>query len=147
LVRQLQAAIGLAQLDKLPGFIIKRKSNFRYLYDGLQEHTEYLILPEWHEKSDPAWFAFPITIRDEAPFGRHQLTTFLENRNIETRPLFAGNLIKQPGYAGINYRSVGELKNSDLIMRGTFFIGVYPGLNTPQLDYMLESMKLFFDAL
>jgi CDP-6-deoxy-D-xylo-4-hexulose-3-dehydrase len=139
----LQAAVGLAQLDKLPAFIAKRKRNFAYLYDALQEYGEHLILPSWHEKSDPAWFAFPITVRDSAPFERHQLTRYLEEHKIETRPLFAGNLIKQPGYQGISCRVVGDLTNSDLIMRGTFFVGVYPGLDQPQLDYMVEMVDAF----
>jgi len=143
----LQAAIGLAQLTKLPEFIAQRKRNFAYLFEGLQDYSEHLILPSWHEKSDPSWFAFPLTVRDSAPFKRHHLTRFLEENNIETRPLFAGNLVKQPGYRDITYRAVGDMPISDLIMRGTFFIGVYPGLAQPQLDYMIEIMDAFFHTL
>ena len=142
----LQASVGLAQMEKLPGFIEKRKQNFSYLYDGLKEFEEHFILPSWHDKADPAWFAFPITVRDTAPFRRHELTRYLEKRMVETRPLFAGNLLQQPGYQGISYRAVGELTGSDQIMRGTFFIGVYPGLDQPQLDYMLEVVEAFINS-
>jgi CDP-6-deoxy-D-xylo-4-hexulose-3-dehydrase len=140
----LQAAIGLAQIEKLPHFIEKRKQNFSFLYRALKRYAEYLVLPEWHEKSDPSWFAFPLTVRDSAPFDRHQLTSYLERNNIETRPLFAGNLIKQPGYRHISYRTIGDLPVADHILRSTFFIGVYPGLGQPQLDYMVETFEAFF---
>jgi CDP-6-deoxy-D-xylo-4-hexulose-3-dehydrase len=143
----LQAAIGLAQLDKLPDFIARRKRNFAYLYNALKEYEEYLILPSWHQKSDPSWFAFPITVRESAPFERHQITRFLEEKLVETRPLFAGNLIKQPGYRDIKNRAVGELPISDQIMRGTFFVGIYPGLDQPQLDYMVEIFGQFIGRL
>lgn len=141
----LQAAIGLAQLEKLPGFIDQRKQNFKYLFEALNEYEEHLILPKWHEKADPSWFAFPITVRDDAPFQRHQLTGYLERHNIETRPLFAGNLLKQPGYQDITYRSVGDLPVSDHILRSTFFVGIYPGLDKPQLDYMQGVIGSFID--
>jgi CDP-6-deoxy-D-xylo-4-hexulose-3-dehydrase len=140
----LQAAIGLAQLEKLPQFIDKRKQNFAFLYQAFQRYAEYLVLPEWHEKSDPSWFAFPLTVRDSAPFRRHQITRYLEQNNIETRPLFAGNLIKQPGYSHIHHRTVGDLPVADQILRGTFFIGVYPGIDQQQLDYVMETIEEFF---
>jgi CDP-6-deoxy-D-xylo-4-hexulose-3-dehydrase len=139
-----QAAIGLAQLDKLPGFIAARKQNFTRLYEGLKPYEEFLILPAWSERSDPAWFAFPITVRPGAPFTRRDLTDWLEERNIETRFLFAGNIVRQPGYRNIKHRTVGDLPNSDLVLRSAFFIGVYPGLDDARLAYMLEAFTDFF---
>jgi CDP-6-deoxy-D-xylo-4-hexulose-3-dehydrase len=142
-----QAAMGLAQLDKLPDFIERRKRNFAYLYEGLKSFEEFLILPSWHEKADPAWFAFPILVRDEAPFLRHRITRFLEENKVETRPLFAGNILMQPGYRDIEHRVAGPLPVADHIMRGAFFVGVYPGLDIPQLDYMIETFGKFFATL
>lgn len=142
-----QAAMGVAQLDKLPAFIAARKRNFAYLYDALQEFEEFLLLPTWHPKADPSWFAFPILVRDEAPFLRHELTRFLEAHKVETRTLFAGNILKQPGYQGINCRVVGDLPVADQIMRGVFFVGVYPGLDVPRLDYVIETFASFFRRL
>jgi CDP-6-deoxy-D-xylo-4-hexulose-3-dehydrase len=140
----IQAAIGLAQLEKLPGFIAARKRNFTHIYEGLEPHEEFLILPVCSERADPAWFAFPITVRPGAPFTRRELTTFLEGRNIETRLLFAGNVARQPGYRHIEHRAVGNLPNSDLVLRSTFFIGVYPGLDDARIAYMLDAFADFF---
>ena len=139
-----QAAIGLAQLDKLPDFIAARKRNFARLYEGLKPYEEFLILPAWSERADPSWFAFPITVRPGAPFSRRDLITCLEERNIETRLLFAGNIVRQPGYRHIEHRTVGGLPNSDLVLRSTFFVGVYPGLDDARLDYMLGAFADFF---
>jgi CDP-6-deoxy-D-xylo-4-hexulose-3-dehydrase len=143
----MQAAIGVAQLKKLPSFINKRKNNFHYLYGYLNQYEEFLDLPTWDDKADPAWFAFPLRVRDEAPFSRYELTRFLESEGVETRPLFAGNLLKQPAYKNIRKRVIGDLPNSDLIMKGTFFVGVYPGLNQIRLDYMLETFEKFFKQI
>jgi CDP-6-deoxy-D-xylo-4-hexulose-3-dehydrase len=143
----MQAAIGLAQVKKLPGFLDKRKKNFQYLYSELKNYREFIELPEWHEKAEPAWFAFPLRVRDEAPFGRYEITRFLEANGVETRPLFAGNLLKQPAYKNIRRRIIGALSNSDLIMKGTFFVGVYPGLNQIRLDYMLDTFAKFFKQI
>ncbi len=140
----IQAAIGLTQLDKLPGFIAARKRNFSRLYEGLKPYEEKLLLPTWYERADPSWFAFPITVRPDASFTRRDLITFLERRNIETRLLFAGNVIRQPGYRHIEHRAVGDLPNSDLVMRSTFFIGVYPGMDDARIAYMLEAFDDFF---
>jgi len=138
-----QAAIGLAQLDKLPDFIAARKRNFTRLYEGLKPYEEFLILPTWSGRADPSWFALPITIRPGAPFTRHNLVTWLEKRNIETRLLFAGNIVRQPGYRHIEHRTVGDLPNSDLVLRSTFFVGVYPGLDNARIVYMLETFADF----
>jgi CDP-6-deoxy-D-xylo-4-hexulose-3-dehydrase len=140
----IQAAIGLMQLEKLPGFVTARKHNFARIYAGLKPYEEFLILPAWSERSDPAWFAFPITVRPDAPFARRDLTDWLEERQIETRFLFAGNITRQPGYRHIEHRVVGDLPNSDLVMRSAFFVGVYPGLDDARLDYMLEAFTGFF---
>ncbi|HET89468.1 MAG TPA: lipopolysaccharide biosynthesis protein RfbH [Chloroflexi bacterium] len=142
-----QAAIGLAQLTKLPDFVAARKEHFARLYQGLKPYEEFLILPAWSERADPAWFAFPLTVRPGAPFTRRDLTTFLEKRNIETRLLFAGNIVQQPGYRHIRHRSVGALPNSDLVLRSSFFFGVYPGLDDDRIAYVLSAFADFFANL
>ena len=143
----LQAAIGVAQMDKLPAFIESRKKNFRLVYDGLRRYEEHLILPAHHPKADPSWFAFPITVRPGAPFTRKQLTRFLEGRNIETRYLFSGNILQQPAYRNIERRVVGDLPNSDVVLRGAFFVGVYPGLDEARIEYLLGTFHDFFASL
>ena len=105
------------------------------------------MLPTWHPKADPSWFALPLLVRPEAPFMRHELTRFLELNRVQTRLIFAGNILRQPAYADIEHRAVGDLAVSDQIMRGGFFVGVYPGLDQPLLDYMLEVFGRFFDQL
>ncbi len=139
-----QAAMGLAQMSKLPDFIASRKQNFAYLYEQLGKFEEYLVLPTWHAKADPSWFAFPLYVRESAPFMRHELTRFLEMNKVQTRLLFAGNVLRQPAYQQIASRSVGDLAVSDKIMRGAFFVGVYPGMDQPRLDYMIEQFENFF---
>jgi CDP-6-deoxy-D-xylo-4-hexulose-3-dehydrase len=139
-----QAAMGLAQLDKIEQFIARRKANFRYLYERLRGYEDFMHLPAWHEEADPSWFAMPLLVRDDAPFLRYEMTRYLEQRLVETRPLFAGNLLKQPAYRHIDHRVVGNLPVADRILRGAFFIGVYPGLDVEQLDYMLEVIADFF---
>ena len=142
----LQAALGLVQLKKFPGFMQARKRNFRTLYDGLRPFEETLILPTWDERADVCWFAFPITVREDAPFARNDLVRWLEKRLIETRFLFAGNILRQPGFTHIRHRVVGKLTNTDRVMQNTFFIGVYPGLDQQRLDYMIEQIAAFVDA-
>ncbi|MGD2048863.1 MAG: lipopolysaccharide biosynthesis protein RfbH [Chloroflexota bacterium] len=144
---EVHSAIGLAQLDKLPDFIDSRKKNFAFLYQNLKKFEEFLLLPSWHDKADPSWFAFPLFVRETAPFTRHQITSYLEAKRVETRNLFAGNLIKQPAYKDIRCRVIGDLPVSDQIMRNVFFVGVYPGLNQTKLDYMVESFEAFFREL
>jgi CDP-6-deoxy-D-xylo-4-hexulose-3-dehydrase len=142
-----QAAMGLEQLQKLPEFIARRKENFAYLYDGLKRFDEFLKMPSWHEKADPSWFAFPLYVRPEAPFLRHELTRFLELNKVQTRLIFAGNILRQPAYQEIAYRAIGDLKVSDQIMEGGFFVGVYPGLDKARLDYMIDQFGSFFKQL
>lgn len=133
-----QAAVGVAQLEKLPEFVSARKRNFRVLYEGLKQLEEFLILPTWSSKADPSWFAFPLTVRPGAPFDRDEIQRFLEDHKIETRLLFAGNVLKQPGYRQIKHRKIGNLPVADLIMSSSFFVGVYPGLSQGHLGYILE---------
>jgi CDP-6-deoxy-D-xylo-4-hexulose-3-dehydrase len=139
----MQAAIGLAQLKKLPAFIKKREENFQHLYDGLKDLTDFFILPEATPKSKPSWFGFPLAVRPEAPFTRNDVIRYLEQHKIATRLLFAGNLIRQPAYREVPYRIVGDLKNSDLVMNNVFWVGVYAGLSPTMLDYVIETLHNF----
>ncbi len=139
----MQAAVGVAQLDKLDAFVERRKANFHALYQMLEPYQDRLILPRATQNSDPAWFGFVITVRDDAGFSRLDLTRFLEARRIETRNLFAGNLLRQPAFMGIERRTVGDLRNTDTIMNQTFFVGVYPGIGEPQLEYMGNAFEHF----
>lgn len=143
----LQCAIGLVQLDKLSEFTSRRRQNFRALYDALKAYEDRIILPKWSPAADPSWFAFPITIRDDAGFERREIIDHLEERGIETRLLFAGNLLRQPGFQHIDRRVVGHLSNTDIILRSTFFLGVYPGLTQEKIDYVLDSMDAFMKKL
>lgn len=143
-VTDMQAAVGCAQLDKLPSFVAARKRNFQILHEGLRPYSDRLILPEASADSDPAWFGFPITVRKSAGFGRTDLTRFLEENKVETRNIFGGNLLRQPAYSGIAHRVQGELTNSDVVMNDSFFIGCYPGIGPAQSAYMLETFAAFF---
>ena len=134
----MQAAVGVSQLKKLPGFIEQRRANFKALRAGLQDLEEFFILPEATPNSEPSWFGFPIAVRPGAPFNRNQAIAYLENRKIATRLLFAGNLLRQPAYQSIQYRVVGNLENTDFIMNQVFWVGVYPGITSEMLSYMLE---------
>ncbi len=139
----MQAAVGVAQLKKLPAFIEARKRNFAYLKAGLKDKNaeEQFVLPEATPNSDPSWFGFPLLLRETAPFSRNTLIEFLNGRKIGTRQLFGGNLVRQPAYADLNYRVVGDLPASDRVMNGAFWIGVYPGLTPAMLDYVLETIN------
>ena len=136
----MQAAIGVAQLEKLPSFISARRRNFQRLLEGLEDLQEFFILPEPTPNSDPSWFGFPLAVREGVPFSRDEATRWLEDRRIATRLLFAGNLTRQPAYEEVQYRVVGDLANSDFAMNNMFWIGVFPGLTEPMIDYMLESL-------
>lgn len=144
-VTDMQAAIGVAQLDKLPMFIEKRKENFKKLHEGIRKYDNYLILPEATKNSDPSWFAFPITVIENADFTKNDIVAYLEKNKIMTRQLFAGNLTRQPAYENVEYRVVGDLKNTDYIMKNTFFIGVYPGISQEKIDYILFIFDRFFE--
>ena len=143
-ITDMQAAVGLAQLQRLPEFVEKRKQNFRYLKQRLQNVEEFLILPEATPNSDPSWFGFPVTMRENAPAARVDLLKYLDQYKIGTRLLFAGNLTRQPYFKGRPYRVVGELKNAETIMNNTFWLGVYPGLDSKMLDYVADHIETFF---
>jgi CDP-6-deoxy-D-xylo-4-hexulose-3-dehydrase len=143
-VTDMQAAIGVQQLKKLPGFIERRKENFKMLYQGLKKKENYFILPQPLPHSDPSWFGFPILIKDNAPFTRDDIVRFLEENKIATRMLFGGNLIRQPAYSDMNYRQAGSLENTDLVMERLFWIGVYPGITAEMSRYIIETFKKFF---
>lgn len=142
-VTDMQAAIGVAQLKKLPQFIGRRKENFRYWHEGFQRWEEFFILPTAIEGADPAWFAYPVTVRPEAGFTRTELTDYLDKNLVETRNIFAGNILRQPAYRGIEKRVVGDLANTDLIMNNSFFVGTYPGIDRAQIDYSLGIIEGF----
>jgi CDP-4-dehydro-6-deoxyglucose reductase, E1 len=143
-ITDMQAAVGLAQLDRLDGFIDARRKNFKYLYSLLQPLSDRLILPEATEHANPSWFGFPITLRENAGVTREQLTAYLEKNKIGTRLLFAGNLIRQPYFKGRPHRVEGTLENADIVMQRTFWIGVYPGLNDEMLDFSAAKILEFF---
>ena len=142
-ITDMQAALGLAQLKKLDGFIAARRENFAQLSEKLASLTDFLILPEATNNSEPSWFGFPITLRDSAPFDRVDLLRFLDQRKIGTRLLFAGNLTRQPYFAGREHRVSGTLANADAIMQRTFWVGVWPGLQDVHLDYIATSIADF----
>ncbi len=134
----MQAAVGCAQLDKLPEFIVKRRQNFQFLYDHLKDLEEFFILPEATAQSEPSWFGFLLAVRPNSPFSRHQVVQYLENHKIGTRLLFAGNLLRQPAYQKISCRLVGNLENSDFVMNQAFWVGVFPGISKEMLNYMVD---------
>ncbi len=143
-ITDMQAAVGLAQLDKLSLFIEKRRRNYEILKKGLSAFQDKIILPEPTPLSNPSWFAFLITVKENAGFTRNDLVKFLESNNIETRNLFSGNMTKQPAFMNAPGRIASDLRNTDFIMNNTFFIGLYPGLNDEHLNYVLEKFKEFF---
>ncbi len=143
----MSAAVGLAQLDRLDGFIAARRENFAALYAGFRKWEEFLILPEATPGSDPSWFGFPLTVRAEAPFTRDALVQHLNRARIGTRYLFGGNLIRQPYMKGRNFRIFGETPNADMVMTNTFWIGVYPGIDEVRRGYILEAVEGFVRGL
>lgn len=143
-VTEMQAAIGVEQMKKLPHFIARRKENFARWYEGFSQWTDYFILPEATEGADPSWFAFPITVKESAPFSRTELTNFLNAHGVETRNLFAGNILMQPAYVNIEHRVAPDgLTVTNMIMNDTFFLGTYPGLAKEQIDYALSLITQF----
>jgi CDP-6-deoxy-D-xylo-4-hexulose-3-dehydrase len=140
----MQAAVGVAQLKKLPAFIAARKRNWRLLHEGLRSLEEFLILPRATPGSDPSWFGFLLAVRPGAPCTRNELIAHLEGRKIATRLLFGGNLTRQPAYRDVPYRVVGDLANTDVAMRQAFWIGVYPGLSEEMIAYVVDTFRRFF---
>ena len=136
----MQAAVGVAQLKKLPAFIAARKKNFAALREGFADAQNYFVLPETTPNSDPSWFGFPMMVREDAPFSRQNVVEYLDSKKIQTRQLFGGNLLRQPAYKNIRHRVIGDLKNSDRVMNQAFWIGVYPGLTGEMIEYMSETL-------
>jgi len=142
----IQAAIGVEQLKKLNNFCEARRNNFNLWKEGFKKYEGCFILPEATEDSDPAWFAFPITVKKDSGFTRNEITSYLNERLVETRNLFGGNLLRQPAYLSINYRKIGDLVNTDYIVNNTFFIGTFPGINGEQIEYTLDLIDKFVRA-
>jgi len=142
-ISDMQAACALAQMERLDHFVHARKDNFAWLKHRLKSCHEFFILPEATENSDPSWFGFPITLRDNAPVTRVDFLNYLDQNKIGARLIFAGNLTRQPYMIGRNFRISGELINTDIVMNNTFWIGVYPGLTEPMLDYVAEKIESF----
>jgi len=143
-ISDMQAACGLAQIEKLPAFIKKRNDNFNYLKSKFKNLKKFLELTESHDKAEPSWFGFPITLKADSGFERVELTKYLEQNKIGTRLLFAGNLTRQPYFEDVEYRVSGGLENTDITMNQTFWIGVFPALDTEQLDYVVNKFEEFF---
>lgn len=142
-ITDMQAAIGTAQLKKLPMFIEARKANWKHIYAGLAKYSDYFTLPKANENSDPSWFGFILTVNEDAPFSRNDVTDFLENRQIATRLLFSGNILRHPGYSNIKHRIHDTLRNTDYITDNTFWIGVYPGITKEMIKYILGKFDEF----
>lgn len=138
-----QAAIGVAQLKKLPSFIIKRKENYRSLYTFFKKYEKYFILMETTKKEDPCWFGFPLIVRDNAPFTRNDLTEYLEKNKIGTRNIFSGNLLHHPAYLDLKYKTAGAIVNADIIMKNAFWLGVWPGIDKEKISYIISMVKSF----
>lgn len=146
-ITDMQAAIGVAQLKKLPEFIKRRKENFKSYEKYFKEFEKYFILPRAQENSDPSWFAYPVTLKDGVNFSRTELSNFLSMKGVETRNLFAGNLTKQPAYSDVDLRINGDLDNTDKIMNDTFFLGTFPGLDADMIKYTVEVIYEFIKSL
>ena len=138
-----QAAIGLEQIKKFPKFIIKRKYNFNRLHQHAKNWQDYFLLPQSLPKSQPCWFAYPLTLRENLPFTRQEIITFLEKQKVQTRPLFAGNLTIQPAYQNVRYRKISSLENADYVFQHTFFVGIHQGLGKREIDYIAENIEDF----
>lgn len=143
-ITDMQAAIGVAQLQKLPYFIKARRKNFAALSKFFRKYEKYFVLPLAEKESQPCWFGFPLLVRESAPFARDKIVNYLEENKIATRMLFGGNLTKQPAYKNTKYRILDSLGNTDLVMNNLFWIGVYPGIKREELEYIKKRFKEFF---
>ena len=139
----MQAAVALAQMDRLEDFILARRRNFAHLSAGLKQLEQFLILPQATPRANPSWFGFPLTVRDDAPFTRDELVKFLNSKNIATRLLFAGNILRQPYFRKRQYRMASGVVASDEVMKSTFWIGVFPGLEAAALDFTIDQIVQF----
>lgn len=142
-ITDMQAAVGVEQLKKLPSFIEARQRNFKMLYRTLKEYESYFILPDVAPEAEPSWFGFLLTVREDAGFTKDEIVKYLEDNKIATRMLFAGNITKHPCFEGVHYLVSGGLENTDRIMNDTFWIGVYPGMTEQMLEYMINTIKSF----
>lgn len=142
-----QVAMGIVQLRKFPEFMKRRKDNFYKLYEIFSRYDQYFVLPEAAKNSEPCWFVFPLTVKENRKFNREDIVSWLERNLIETRPILAGNITKQPAYLNVKFRTTGKLQNSDYIMRNSFFIGLYPGITDEMIDFIEEKLKEFFRGL
>ncbi len=142
-VTDMQAAVGVAQLKKLPEFLRKRKENFQFLLSSLKEHDDVFIMPKKYAKADISPFGFPLSVRKDAKFTKNDIVERLESKGIQTRMLFGGNLVRQPAYIGMEQERIGKLENSDFVMNNTFWIGVYPGLTKQMLEYIISVFDEF----
>ena len=140
---EMQAAMGLQQIKRLPQFVEKRKKNFKIYHKFFSKYQDFFVLPKALPKSDPSWFSYLLTIRENAPFDRFEIANFLEEHKIQTRPSFSGNILRQPAYKRIEHRVVGTLENSDKIFQHTFFIGIHPGLTEEHLNYVMDTFDRF----
>jgi CDP-6-deoxy-D-xylo-4-hexulose-3-dehydrase len=141
----IQAAIGSAQMNKLTIFCEKRKDNFRKYLEIFKKYSQYFIFPEATPNSNPAWFSYIVTLKPDCPFSREEITAFFNEHFIETRNLFAGNMVKQPGFMKKKFRIHKSLKNTDYIMNHTFFLGTYPGLTEAMISYVGEILDKFLE--
>jgi len=142
-ITDMQAAVGVAQLKKLPSFIKARRRNFTLLYNLFKEYKKYFVLPEAEIKSEPSWFGFPLLVKERSPFTRAEIVNYLEENKIATRMLFGGNLIRQPAYMDMEHRVSGSLKNTDSVMNNLFWIGVYPGISNEMIKYIGRKIEEF----
>lgn len=140
---EFQAAMGLVQLEKLEGFVEARRKNFEKLHDFFSNYSKHFTLPKASDGAEPSWFCFPLTVRPEAPFTRQEIIAWYEECNIETRLMFAGNIVRHPAYKDVEYRISGDLKHADRVVEGTFFLGVYPGIDDVKMAYILECSEKF----
>ncbi|MDO8741649.1 MAG: DegT/DnrJ/EryC1/StrS family aminotransferase, partial [Candidatus Roizmanbacteria bacterium] len=140
-----QAAIGVAQLKKLPYFIKRRKENYQSLYTFFKKYEKYFILMKVSKKEDPCWFGFPLIVKDNAPFSRNELTEYLEKNKIGTRNIFSGNLLRHPAYLDLKYKTAGKIINADIVMNNAFWLGVYPGVDKEMMSYVKETVVNFFE--